>query len=278
MGKVMLRESILILLTGLVSWLLIPALLRQPPAAPLFLIGIVMGLTFAPMYGVGLLGGRKMPAVVRGWVGVFAWVLTFWMADFIVLLGLWRTGRHATGAALYLIAAPGLFGLVLAALGAWKSTAGRRLVDGLWALYAYSFPMAIVRFALVAMVKVNLVLATIALQAGALYMLAHGLIRLFAPVSVESDDAAEAGPLVRRRPVPDFVVGRAEGTLRRQARPFATLSDGGIDERAISFLVSAGEVEGTVQKLKAALAETPFAIEPGERVDQQVEVVVRPRA
>jgi hypothetical protein len=32
MGKVFLRETVLIILTGLAAWLLVPAMLGQPPA------------------------------------------------------------------------------------------------------------------------------------------------------------------------------------------------------------------------------------------------------
>jgi hypothetical protein len=136
--------------------------------------------------------------------------------------------------------------------------------------------MLIVRWALVPMVSINLVLATIAMQCGALYMLAHGLLRLYAPVSVETDGPASE-PLMRRRAVPDAVVGLAEGTLRRRARPYATAPGGGMDETAISLLVPHEEVEGALQKLTGALEGKPFDAVAGERLGREVEVVVRPR-
>jgi hypothetical protein len=275
MGKIFLREIALILLSGLIAWWFIPALLGQPPAAPLFMVGLLMGLTFGPAYGVGLLGGQKMPAVVRSVLGVLAWVFTFWN-DFVMVVSRLATGLELSGSAAYMRLAPGLFGLLLAVLGALRPQGSRRGAGALWALYAYSFPMAIVRWALVPMISVNVVLAAIAMQAGALYMLAHGLFRLFSPVSVETDTPG-AEPLVRRRPVPDFLVGLAEGTLHKRARPFATQPDGGLDETVVSLAVAPDEVEGALQKLTAVIGDKPFEAVAGERVGEHVEIVLRPR-
>ncbi|HLN63193.1 MAG TPA: hypothetical protein VK464_16780 [Symbiobacteriaceae bacterium] len=275
MGKVFLRETVLIILTGLAAWLLVPAMLGQPPAAPLFLVGVVMGLTFAPTYGVALLGGRKMPTWVQTALGVLAWFFTFW-TDIMMVVSRLAAGVVNTPVVLYMRLAPGLFGLLLALMGALRADRGRRVRGAAGALYAYAFSMLIVRWALVPMVSINLVLATIAMQCGALYMLAHGLLRLYAPVSVETDGPASE-PLMRRRAVPDAVVGLAEGTLRRRARPYATAPGGGMDETAISLLVPHEEVEGALQKLTGALEGKPFDAVAGERLGREVEVVVRPR-
>jgi len=65
MGKVMLREFILVLVTGLFGWLAIPALLHQSPAFPLLFVGLFLRLTFAPMHAIALMVGRRFSPVVR---------------------------------------------------------------------------------------------------------------------------------------------------------------------------------------------------------------------
>lgn len=273
MGKLLAREAILVLLSGLFGALAIPALMGHPPAMELFWAGVVMGLTFMAMYAMALLGGNKMPARVRHWLGPISWAGAFF-PDVVLLAGLLGRGAKLAPSALYMMLTPGVYGLLLMLLGGAMARRGDRQGVALSTLYAYGFPMLGVRWLLVPMVAVNPVASALAMQAGAMYMALRVMARIFWPGSVEGD--AAASPLVVR-PVPDAVVGLVEGTARRRARPYATLPGGAMDEGAISVLARPDEVPDMVLQLSAALQDRPFRVVAGEAVEGRVEVVVRPQ-
>lgn len=272
MGKLLGREALLVALTGLFAMVAVPALYGKPVEPPLFWIGLAMGLTYMAIYAMTVLAGNKMPAEVRKWIGVFAWIGTFGN-DLLLLTGLVQWSLRVSTGALYLVAAPGLCGVALAVLAAFRSPRGERVAAAYQALYSYSFPMSGVRFLLVPLVRVNEMAVTLAFQGGAFYMALRVLMAILWPGRVEGN--VTAPPLVRR-PVPDAIVGLVEGTSRRRARPFATERSGERNEEAISILCSPKDVPDVVKRLKEALADKPFSIAPGEQVEGQVEVVVRP--
>lgn len=272
MVKLLAREAGMLLISGLLGMLYIPWLLGHAPATGLGLVGLVMGLTFMPLYALAVLGGNKMPAKVRNWLGVFSWALAFSL-DLFLWLGWVRTGQagRMTATAQWITVAPGLFGLAVTGLAYLKAPRTERGEAALWALYAYSFPMVVVRWLIAwGMVRENGTLQILALQVGALYMFLRVLLRLFWPSSVEG---GEGGSLVHR-PVPDAVVGLVEGTLNKRARPFATLEGGATDDQAISVLVKPQEVTGAVDRVNAVL-QGPFEARPGVQVGNRVEIVVR---
>lgn len=275
MGKILSRELALVGLSGLVAYLLVPALFGQPPAIPLLVAGLFLGLTYAPLYALTLMGGRRLPAVVRGWLGPFAWVMVFFN-EMLIVVQAWIWGKSVVPAALYLQTAPGLFALLLVVLAVLRYAPGLRLQGALWALYLYSVPMLVIRLLFVPAMSANLVLAAIAIQCGAIYNLAHGLLRLYFPMGPETEEIG--APLVAPRPVPDTIVGLAEGTLHRRARPFATTASGALDEKAVSILLKPEEVDEALQRLSAALEGKPFAVSAGEQVGGRQEVVIRPRS
>ncbi|HYG59262.1 MAG TPA: hypothetical protein VD902_14465, partial [Symbiobacteriaceae bacterium] len=161
-------------------------------------------------------------------------------------------------------------------MAAGRGPSGKRAEQALWALFAFSAPMFLVRYLLVPMVSINLFLTVAAVQTGAFYLFLRGLFRVYAPNTVEVP-VAGAEPLVKRRPVPDAVVGLLEGTLHRRARPYATLPDFSLDESAVSLLVRPDEVEQAVSKAAEALQDRPFDVEPGVAQSQWVELVIRAR-
>lgn len=274
MGKLLSRELALVGLSGLVAWLFVPALFRQTPALPLLVAGLLLGMTYAPLYALALMGGRRLPAVVRGWLGPIAWVMVFFN-ELLIVVQAWLWGKSLTPAALYLQAAPGLFALLLTVLAVFRHKAGVRQQGALWALYLYSVPMVVIRLLFVPAMSVNLVLPAVAIQCGAVFFLVHGLLRLYAPMGPETEEIGP--PLVKPRAVPDAVVGLAEGMLHTKARPFATLPSGELDEQAVSLLLKPGEVEDAVQRLSAALDGKPFAVTPGEKMGGRQEIIIRPR-
>jgi hypothetical protein len=276
MGKILARESVLIVLVGLFGGLAVPALLGYPPALGLFLVGLVLGLTFAPLYALSLLGGTRMPAVIWKWIGPFAWVFVFWN-DFMTVVQALMWGAALTLRSAYVYLLPGLFGLLLVLLAALRASRGERAKNALWALYLYGLPMVVIRFALVPAVQVNVVLAGLAMQGGALYLFLHGLLRIYVPVGPEAGDDVQRPPLVQKA-LPDAVVGLAEGTLHRRARPFATLAGGAADESAISFAVRPDEVAEALEKLSAAMENKPVVVEQGQQVGGEIEVIVRRRS
>lgn len=273
MGKVMMREVMLLLVTGLYGWLVIPVLMGQPRALPLLYIGLFLGLTFMPLHALTLMIGKRLSNLWRWWVGLFAWMFAFGSTIQLVVMVLTEGARLAPRA-LALEVVPPLLGLLLPVMAAVWAPAGQRGRSAAWALLFYSLPMWIVRDVLLRIVGPSLILTVMGMTGGALYMFLHGVLRIVAPTPAE--DETRTAPLLVRRPVPDAVVGLVEGTLHRSARPYATTAEG-TDNRAISVLCSPDEVEAVREKLTAALGERPFTVSRGEAVKGQVEVVIRPR-
>jgi hypothetical protein len=271
MVKLLAREGLLILLTGLFGMFAVPAFVGQPPAGGLFSVVLVMALAFVSMYAMSVLAGNKMPARVRHWLGLIGWVGAFG-PDLALMAQLAGRGAQFPLAGLYMWLAPGLFGLVLMVVGAAAVPSAERRGVALSTLYAYSFPMLGVRWLLVPLVGADPGTHALVMQSGAVYMALRVLVRIFWPGSVEGDSSAP--PLVRR-PIPDAVVGLVEGTARRGARPFATLAGGELDEGAISVLARPEELHAVVTLLEEALQDKPFRVFAGEAVAGQVEVVVR---
>lgn len=254
MVKLMAREALLVLLTGVFARYAVPVILGRPPVPGLFLLGIMMALTFMSLYAMTVLSGNKMPSRVRAGLGVIGWVLV--------------SARVLPGVSPLALAAPGA---VLAGLGALRRSQGGALA----ALYAYGFPLLGVRYLLVPLVGANPVMWAIGLYAGAFYVFLRGLVRLYWPESVEGNTAA--GPLIHR-PVPDQVVGLVEAASRLRARPFATTPDGEQDDCAISVVCPPGEVSSVVGRVSEFLAGSSFEVIVGETVAEGVEIVVKGRA
>lgn len=273
MGKLLGLEILLMLVTGLFAMLVIPALVGYPPAWPLFVVGFLMAMSYVGLYALANMAGRKMPGRARVIIGLMAYLAAFW-GDLAMGVSTLQAGGPFPGATLYLRLAPALFGLVPAAVAALRSQRAARGETAAWALYAYAFAMLGVRYLLVPLVRVNWFAPLIAVQAGAIYLLLRGLLRIFLPTAAEGN--AEAGPLVRRA-MPDRIAGLVEGTTRRHARPFATRADGTFDESAISILCRPEDVPGVQAKLQEALTGQPFAVESGQAVEGKVELVIRPQ-
>ncbi|MFZ5827945.1 MAG: hypothetical protein ACOY94_26875 [Bacillota bacterium] len=272
MGKLLGLEILLMLATGLFAMWVIPALLGYPPAWTLLLVGLMMAMSFIGLYAMANLGGRKMGGTVRVAIGLVAYVAAFWGDLALVAANLYR-GDTLPAVATYIRLAPALLGLLLLAAATVKARSGERGEVAGWALYAYALPMLGVRYLLVPLVAVNPVAQLMAMQAGAFYLFLRGLARLFMPTSAEGNE--EAGPLIDR-PVPDRIVGLVEGTTRRSARPFATRPDGSLDESAVSILCRPEDLPGVAARLREALGELPFTVQPGLEVEGKVELVIRP--
>lgn len=274
MVKLLVREVVLVLLSGVAGMYFIPYLFGQKPVAPLFVVGFLMGLTFAPMYAIAMLGGNKMPARVRNWLGPVAWLAAFGveLTRFVQLQG---TSASVSGVAVYTYIAPPLFGLLLPGVAALRAKAGERGGVALKTLYAYSFSMAEVRWLLVPMIGINAVGVMIAMQAGALYLTARVLLGIFYPSRVEGN---MTDPPLLHKPVPDAIAGLVERTSRRRARPYATQAGGGLNQNAISILCAPEDVAGVTSRLNEALAGQPYVAAGGETVEEgKVEVVIRLR-
>lgn len=273
MGKVMVRELVLVLVTGFFGWLVNPYILQQPVAFPLFFVGLFLGITFMPMHGVALLVGRRLPPAVRAWAGVFAWFFAF-LANIKTFLMILAGGGTPAALTTVVALAPPLLGLLLPALAALRAPARDRVGAAAWALYLYALPMWVVQDVLVRIVRQSPVLPVMALMAGTLYMFLHGILRILKPSAAE--DEARTEPLRERRAVPDAIVGLVEGTLHRPARPYATTA-AGLDDSAISVLCKPGEVESALERLAAALGDRPFRAERGTNIKDRVEIVIRQR-
>lgn len=255
MARLLGLEALLMILCGAYAALVPPALLGYPPDGVLFVAGFLMALTFSGLYALANLGGSKMPAAARAAAGVLA---------LGALLAASETPLRAASAC----------AVALGLLGALRTGAGRRWDGALWAVYAFALPMLGVRYLLVPLAGATGIVQMIAVQGGTLYLVLRGLLRIFLPTSAEGNSAA--GPLVRQ-PVPDRIVGLVEGTARTSARPYATRADGTLDESAISILCRPEEVAAVAERLKAALAGQPYAVQVGERVEARVELVIRPQ-
>ncbi|HWI53290.1 MAG TPA: hypothetical protein VNT01_14200 [Symbiobacteriaceae bacterium] len=252
MGKVMARELILVLVTGLFGWLVVPVVLQQPTAWPLLVVGLFLGLTFMPMHGIAIMVGKRIPDLWRLVLGLCAWLLAF---------------ARVTPASAPELIGP-ILGLLLLVLAAVRAPRPERLHAAGWALFLYSLPMWAVRDLLVRAVSPNQLLVAMAMLGGTLYMFLHGLLGIFAPSAAEDETRTE--PLLVRRPVPDAIVGLVEGTLHRRARPAA--SAGG----AIAVLCRPEEVAAIVERVNAALGDRPFRAGPGEKIGENVEVLIQP--
>lgn len=274
MGKVLMRELILVLLTGLFSWLAIPALLSQPTALPLLFVGLFLGITFMPMHALSLMLGKRISATWRMWIGIFAWLFAFLSNIKGVLLVL-QLGGNIGMTTLAIELVPPMLGLILALMAALQAGSGQRGQEAAWSLFLYSLPMWVVRDVLVRLVGQNLVLILTAMLGGTLYMFLHGILRVFAPSPAEDEQRTE--PLVARRAVPDGIVGLVEGTLHRSARPFVT-TEQGEDRTGISVVCKPDDVERTIAKLNAAFGTHPFAATRGQAVKDGVEVVIRQKS
>ena len=269
MGKVMARELILVLVTGLFGWLAVPAMLQQPTAWPLLVVGIFLGLTFMPMHGIAIMAGKRMHDVWRMWVGLFAWAFAF-LSSFVGVLRVLSVGARLASLAVLIELVPPILGLALPLLAAARPPRQGRFHAAGWSLFLFSLPMWAVRDLLVRIVSPNQVLVLMAMLGGTLYMFLHGLLRIFAPTAAE--DEARTEPLLVRRPVPDAIVGLVEGTLHRRARPAAAVPG------AIAVLCPPAEAAAVAQQLTAALGDRPFAVSTGETIKEQVEVLIQPRA
>ncbi len=252
MGKLMAREAVLILLTGLFARFAVPGILGVPVAPGLFLMGVMMALTFMSLYAMTVLAGNKMPVRVRTPLGIIGWTLT------------WSTVGPGVSAPTI-----ALLGVVLGGLGLRRSQGGF-----FGALYAYGFPMLGVRYLLVPLVGAGTPMGVVGMHTGAFYMVMRGLVRLYWPESVEGN--AQAGPLVHR-PVPDQVVGLVEAASRLRARPYATTAEGAQDLNAISVVCPPSEVPNVVGRVAEFLAGSPFMVTVGETGSEGVEIVVRAR-
>ncbi len=287
MAKLMAREAVLVLLTGLLGAVWVPLLLGQGPALRLFWVGLIMALNYAALYSLSVMIGNRMSPTWRGYLGAISWAAAFGN-DALLLGALLRASAivpvRMGWNSVYVMVMPGLVGLVLVAVAAVKAPAGRRLEAALDALYAYSFPMVGVRWLLVSLVSGGRPAGEfppgvippefLTIHLGVLYLAMRVLVRIFAPTAVEGKP--DAGPLVHR-PVPDAIVGLVEGTTRRRARPYATREDGSRDEDAISLLCRQVDAANVISQVAAALEGKPFEVSRGVRMDKHVEIVIRPR-
>jgi len=260
------------LLAGLFAMAAVPWLRGFPPAWPLFLVGVLMTMSFIALYALANLGGKRMSTRLRLGIGLVAYTGAFW-SDFTLAAGMLYRGDALPLRAGYVMLGPALLGLLLALVAALRAKPGERGAAAAAALYMYSLPMLGVRYLLVPLVSVNPWAQLIAVQTGAFYLFLRGVLRIYRPTSAEGNE--QARPLMPR-PVPDRVVGLVEGTTRRSARPFATRSDGTLDEQAISITCRPEDVPGVAQKVKEALADQPFLVETGVAANGKVELVIRP--
>jgi hypothetical protein len=269
------REALLVLLVGLLAVFYIPPLvIGRVGDTGLFLVGLVMGLTFMAIYAMAVLLGNKIPGKWRHWFGAFAWVGTF-ANDLFLYVGLRRGGYVVEPTATYLALSPGLLVVLLMVLTALRSPRVERSGALMDTLYAYSLPMLTIRNLLIPLAGGGLLVTNMVLQLGAFYTGARVLVRIFWPGSVDGNLTA---PLLVQRYIPDAVVGLVEGTARRRARPYATGQHGELDETVVSILCRPEEAPVLVEQLNAVLADRPFQVSPGQTVSGQLELVIRPRA
>jgi hypothetical protein len=266
MLKLLIREIALVLITGLFGTIAMAALFGLSVAPVFFGLGVGMAMTFAAVYVLVLMGAGRMRPTTRLAVAALAWVGAF--AD-----GIWRGyGTPAFPVPGWLAPTLALIGPVLVAIAILRRGRETRLSASAWALYAYSLPMLVVRWLLVPLVGSFSYLALLALIAGTFYNTLRVLLRLFYPNRIEGNLSA---PQLVYRPVPDAVVGLVEGTTGLRARPFATGLAGELDETVISVLCQPDQAGGVVSTITQAVTGRPFMAVVGERVGDQVEVIVR---
>ncbi len=272
MLTLLLIEILFMLLAGLFTMGVLPWLRGFPPAWPLFLVGVLMTLSFIALYALANLGGKRMSTRLRLGLGAAAYLGAFW-SDILLATGMIYRGDGLPPRAGYLLLGPALLGLVLPAVAALRAKPGARGSAAATAFYMYALPMVVIRYPLVWMVRVNPWAQMIAMQTGAFYLFLRGLLRIFRPTSAEGNE--QAGPLVPRS-VPDRIVGLVEATTRRSARPFATRPDGSLDQQAISITCRPEDLSGVSQRLREALGDQPFLVEKGVEEKGKVELVIRP--
>ncbi|HEY8346653.1 MAG TPA: hypothetical protein VIL07_05170 [Symbiobacteriaceae bacterium] len=249
-------EVLLLVAAGLSALWGGPAIFGIPSGSGLFWVGLLMALAFMFLYGLAVLGANMMPSKVQAAMGVILWAAAF--VGYRGPLGL----------------LPAALGIALALLAGIRPSGGSRIEAVLYALFAYSFPMAGARWLLVPMVAGSQVATGLVWLSGTVYMTGRMLLRIFRPMLVEG--AADQPSLVDR-PVPDEVAGLLESVSRRRARPYYTAPEGGQREDGISVLVEPERAEKVAARVRAVLGESPLVVEVGQPVDGQVEVVVRQR-
>lgn len=256
MIRLLVREAVLVALTGLIVRYLLPRLLGIP-AAPAFLaVGFMFALTIMSLYAMTVLAGNRLPPRYKGALGAAALPL-------VALPGApWGAG------------VPGLLLPALAAL--LRPHPGQSRADAaMEALYAYAIPMAAVRWLLVPLVGENPGLAAIGLNAGVAYLAMRGLVRIAWPLSAEGN--REGAPLIHR-PVPDWVVGLVERASGLHALPFALRADGSRDQSGISLRCDRAEAEDLLKRVRRAIADTPFQAEPGPEAGAQAQIQIHIRS
>jgi len=273
MARLLTAELLLVVATALFAAVGFPWLSGQPPAWPLLTVGFMMALAFVALYALANLAARRLRQPVLLAVGLVA----------LALLVVAAPGGPASSPVSGELgsAPPGDLGAsppgwVLAAAGLILAVLGQLLGRGSGAgLYAFAVPLLAVRYVLVPLAGSGGFVHALAMQSGALYFFARGLVRLAFPTSAEGN--LSAGPLVHR-PVPDRIVGLVEATCRRRALPYATREDGSRDEGAIAVRCHREEVGDLAERLRAALKDHPVAMEPGLRIGDEVELVIRMNA
>lgn len=159
---VLVREAVLLALTGLVG-LLAPRLVGGLAAgAASLLAGIFFALPFQVLYALAGLAARRAPAWLAGSLGLLAWVGSFWpvFGRSLVIVG--RAGLPGPegafiGYVLGQAAAPLAVALLAAALAVWRRPSrfaaggGREragsgsVAAALWALYLWAVPYFLAR-------------------------------------------------------------------------------------------------------------------------------------
>lgn len=271
-AKLILREGLLVLLTGLAAALLAPWLAGAAAPAGAFYLGLMLGLNYMVVYALVAMIAARMPAFWREWLGLLGWVAAF-TGEIAFFAGLVRAGLVFEPAAVYVQLAPAALALPVVLAAILKAPAGSRISTAAVGLLLYSASLLIVRDFLVGLLLGPVPMAVTAVQLGALYLAVRVVLRLLMPLPGEGDPAA---PLVRRT-VPDGIAALVERAAKRRAQPWATLPDGKTDEQVLSILVHPEEAEQVRTRVEAALEGRPFTVARGDQVAEQVELVVRPR-
>lgn len=251
-----LMETLLLIAAGLFAMWGGPAILGVPANNNYFWVGLMMALAFMFCYGLSVLGASRMSGKVQGVVGILLWAAAF-------------VGYRGPLSLL-----PPVLGILLALLAGLRQSGGARLDAVLEILFAYSLPMVVARWLLVPMVASTPVAPDLVWLTGTFYTTLRVIWRIFWPLSVEG---AENEPPLLHLPVPDEVAGLVESATGRRGRGYYTTPEGQRREDGMSVLVQPEEAETVAARVRAALGNRPFTVEIGQRVDGQVELVVRQR-